>query len=49
MHLLAAFDHIGGVVLGQTQVAGKSNELAGRCAAPGRAENFVVAGRVDTA
>ena len=27
VHLLAAFDHIGGVVLGQTQVAGKSNEI----------------------
>ena len=26
-HLLAAFDHTGGVVLGQTEVDGKSNEL----------------------
>jgi hypothetical protein len=35
--LLAAFDHAGGAVLGQTQVEWKSNELIGRCAAPGRA------------
>ena len=27
----------------------KERELVGRCAAPGRAENFLVAGRVDTA
>jgi hypothetical protein len=40
------------VVLGQTQVSGqggKSSELFGRCAAPGRAGKLVVAGRVDTA
>ena len=49
VHLLAAFDHACGAVLGQTQVDSKSNELIGSCAAPGRAENFVVAGRVDTA
>ena len=49
VHLLAAFDHACGVVLGQTQVESKTNELIGSCAAPGRAENFVVAGRVDTA
>lgn len=52
VHLLAAFDHASGVVLGQTQVSGeggKSSELLGRCAAPGRAGKLVVAGRVDTA
>jgi DDE_Tnp_1-associated len=49
VHLLAAFDPGSGIVLGQTQVDSKSNELPGRSAAPGRAENFVVAGRVDTA
>jgi hypothetical protein len=49
VHLLAAFDPASGIVLGQTQVDGKSNELFGRCAAPRRAENFILAGRVDTA
>ena len=48
-HLCAVIDHHGRVVLGQVAVDGKSNELIGSCAAPGRAENFVVAGRVDTA
>jgi hypothetical protein len=46
-HLLAVIDQHARVVLGQVRVAGKTNELIGRCAAPGRAENFVVAGRVD--
>jgi hypothetical protein len=27
VHLLAAFDHAGGIVLGQTQIEGKSNEI----------------------
>jgi hypothetical protein len=46
-HLVAAFDHAAGVVLGQVAVAAKTNELIGRCAAPGTAENWSVAGEVD--
>ena len=34
-HLLAAFDHAHGVVLGPFGVEAKANELRGRCAAPG--------------
>ena len=48
-HLFAVIDQHTRVVLGQINVDGKTNELIGSCAAPGRAENFVVAGRVDTA
>ena len=39
-HLLAVIDHDVRGVLGQIAVNGKSNELIGRCAAPGRAENL---------
>jgi hypothetical protein len=38
-HLVAAFDHGSGTVLGQLATAAKSNELWGRCAAPGWTEN----------
>jgi hypothetical protein len=40
-HLCAVIDHDTRVVLGQVGVDGKSNELYGRGAAPGRAENLV--------
>jgi len=48
VHLFAALDHTGGIVLGQVEVGAKTNELFGCCAAPGRAENFGMSGRVDT-
>ena len=48
-HLLAVIDQHTRVALAQLAVDDKTNELIGRCAAPGRAENFVVTGRVDTA
>jgi len=47
-HLLAAATHDDALVLGQVEVGAKSNELFGCCAAPGRAENFGMSGRVDT-
>jgi DDE_Tnp_1-associated len=37
VHLLAAATHHDALVLGQVEVGAKSNELMGRCAAPGRA------------
>jgi hypothetical protein len=48
-HLVAAMDHATAVVLGQLAVTAKSNELWGRCAAPGWAENGITAGLVDAA
>ncbi len=40
-HLVAAFEHASGAVLGQLATTAKSNELMGRCAAPGTMENCI--------